>query len=344
MLSSIVDHTVVQRQAHISPMTLSSTRVCPVIVVIGEMGDEGRPPGLDRVADRVVFRFANTSTGLESALPGAEGALVWDFQSRYLRESLYYADSLRWIHVAAAGVDAVMSPELAASDIVLTNARGVFNRSIAETVAAMILVFAKDMLTTIDLQRKRVWRHRETEMVAGQRALIVGTGDIGRETARTLRALDIDVVGVATTERSDPDFGMIRSIDDLDDLLPTADFLVLVVPLTHRTRGLLGPKQFSLMKQTARLINVGRGELVDDAALVGALRSGEIAGAALDVFHDEPLPPDHPDWAMSQVLVSPHMSADFCGRLEALADQFMDNLVRWLDGEPLVNVVDKQQG
>ena len=138
----------------------------------------------------------------------------------------------------------------------------------------------------------------------------------------------MEVIGVATEERSDSDFGMIRSVSDLDILLPDADFVVLIVPLIDLTYGLLGTEQFRLMKPSTYLINVGRGELIDEDALIVALRSGEIAGAALDVFSTEPLPSGHPLWSMPGVVVSPHMSADFHGWLDALASQFLANLER----------------
>lgn len=327
-------------------MTLQTEPVLhprPVVVVIGELGG-GPPPGLDRIAGRVEFRYARTRSELDAALPDAEAALLWDFGSPLLAESLRGAVSLRWIHVAGAGVDAVLTPALVDSEIALTNAHGVFDRSVAETVAGMLLVFVKDVIGTVELQQSRQWRHRETEMLAGQTALVVGAGGIGREIARVLAALAVDVTVVASSERTDAELGVVRSIDDLDELLGDVDFVVLVLPLTDDTRDLFDADRFRLMKRTARLVNVGRGELVDEEALVAALRSGEIAGAALDVFREEPLPTDHPLWALPNVLVSPHMSADFRGWLDALADQFIENLERWLDDRPLVNVVGKRRG
>ncbi len=315
----------------------------PALVVIGALN--GRlPPGLETVADRVAVQSVSTASELATVLPDASIVLLWEFDSTLLREHFDRAPALRWVHVAGAGVDAVMTAEIASSDVVVTNARGVFNRSIAETVVAMMLVFVKDMLTTMALQAQRTWLHRDTEMLAGQTALIVGAGEIGRAIGRSLEALGVDVTGVATSERYDEDLGPVRSAEDLDSLLPRADFVILVLPLTDLTRGIIGPEQLALMKTTARLINVGRGQLVDEPALIAALRSGSIAGAGLDVFQTEPLPSASPLWAMPNVIVSPHMSADFYGWLQALANQFFDNLDRWLDGQPLRNVVDKKLG
>lgn len=315
----------------------------PTVVIIGQL--DGRlPPSLDTVTDRVVLHNVNTASALARVLPDASIVLLWDFSSLLLQQHFIRAQALSWVHVAGAGVDAVMTTEIAASEVVVTNARGVFNQPIAETVTAMMLMFAKDMLTTMALQARRSWLHRDSEMLAGQTALIVGAGEIGRAIGRTVGALGVEVTGVATSERYDQDLGLVRSVQDLDSLLPGADFVVLVLPLTEFTRGMIGAEQFESMKPTARLINVGRGQLVDEGALVAALESGSIGGAALDVFQTEPLPSDSPLWAMPNVLVSPHMSADFHGWLEALADQFLDNLDRWLSGEPLLNVVDKELG
>ena len=313
------------------------------LVVIGELN--GRPPpGLGTLAGRVTVHSVSKPSELASVLPDASIALLWDFASTLLREQFDGARVLRWIHVAGAGVDAVMTPEIASSDVVVTNARGVFNRSIAETVVAMMLVFAKDLATTLALQARQTWLHRDTEMLAGQSALIVGAGEIGGAIGRTIGALGVEVTGVATSERHDEHLGLVRSVEDLDSLLPLYDFVILVLPLTDLTRGIIGPEQLALMRPTARLINVGRGQLVDEPALAAALQAGSIAGAALDVFETEPLPPNSPLWTMPNVIVSPHMSADFHGWLEALADQFFDNLDRWLDGRPLLNVVDKELG
>ena len=283
----------------------------------GRRGTQWTPPSSvsAAVADRVVVHNARSASEVERVLPSAEIVLLWDFSSPLLQQHFHRARSLRWVHVAGAGVDAIMTPEIESSPVVVTNARGVFNRSIAETVVAMMLVFAKDMLTTIALQSQNRWLHRDTEMLAGQTAVVVGAGEIGRAIGRAARALGVEVIGVATSERFDQDLGLVRSIEDLDTLLPIADFVVLILPLTDRTHGLIGEEQLASMKPTSRLINVGRGQLVDEHALVVALQSGSIAGAALDVFQTEPLPPDSPLWRMPNVIVSPaHV-----GRLPRLA-------------------------
>lgn len=304
-----------------------------------------RPPGLAPVAEAAEVRYAASPEELRAALPGAEVLFVADFRSRVLREAWPYARGLRWIHVAGAGVDAVLFPELVSSPVVLTNSRGVFDRAIAEYVLGLMLAFAKDLPRTLALQRRHAWQHRETEHLAGRTVLVVGAGSIGREIGRLARAAGLRVLGVARRPRgTDPDFERVAAVEDLHAVLPEADYVVLALPLTPETRGLFGEAALGRMKRTARLINVARGAVVDEGALVDALRSGRMAGAALDAFVDEPLPQDHPFWELPQVVVSPHMSGDFAGHREALSALFVENFRRWLAGAPLLNVVDKERG
>jgi len=244
-----------------------------------------------------------------------------------------------------AGVDPLLFPELVHSSVVLTNSRGVFDRAMAEYVLGLALALAKDLPRTLDLQRRREWLHRESERVDGRTALVVGAGSIGREIGRYLRAAGMRVLGVARRPReADTVFERVVGIDDLQAALPEADYVVLALPLTPETRGLFGAAALATTKRSARFINVGRGAVVDQPALVDALRSRRIAGAALDVFADEPLPAVHPFWDMPGVIVSPHMSGDFAGWPAAVSGLFVENFRRWLAGEPLLNVVDKARG
>jgi len=302
-------------------------------------------PGIERIGDAVDWRFSNSARQLERALPDAEILLSWDLRVAGLRETWHRAERLRWIHWAGAGVDAALFPELVSSDVVLTNSKGVFDRAMAEYVLGLIIAFAKRLPETLALQSQRSWKNRMTERLENRRALVVGVGSIGREIARLLRAAGLQVMGVGTRAREDdPDFGRIYAIAELANLLPQAHYVVAVTPLTNATRDLFGAPEFRAMKSSARFINVGRGEVVDEAALVDALCTGEIAGAALDVFETEPLPADSPLWSMPQVIVSPHMSGDFKECFQALSDLFVENFRRYRAGEPLLNVVDKSLG
>ncbi|KQU44317.1 hydroxyacid dehydrogenase [Rhodococcus sp. Leaf278] len=315
--------------------------MAPTLVVL-HAGD--LPDGLESVEEVAVVRYATADT-LADAVDGADALLLWDFFSPAVRSAWPRCGSLKWIHIAAAGVDSLMFDELVESDVVVTNSRGVFDRPIAEFVLAQILAFAKDSERSRALQHSKIWQHRETERIDGAHAMIVGTGAIGRAIATLLSAVGMSVSGVGRTAREgDRDFGTVYASDDLADQVARVDYLVLVAPLTEQTRGLVDDSVLAAMKPGARVINVGRGELLDTEALLKHLGTGHIAGAALDVFETEPLSADHPLWTTENVILTPHMSGDASGWKQQLAKVFADNARRYFRGEPLINVVDKKLG
>ncbi|MCF6525999.1 D-2-hydroxyacid dehydrogenase [Streptomyces sp. JJ36] len=301
-------------------------------------------PRLDRLEGRARVLHADEKS-LADRLPEADVLLVWDFLSDAVREAWPGPGPRpRWVHTPSAGVDRLL-PELADSDVIITNARGVFDQPIAEYVAGLVLAMAKDFHGSWELQRQRRWRHRETIRVGGSRALVVGSGPIGRKIGRTLQALGVTVDLVGRTERpEDPDFGRVHGTGSLNTLLGTADWVVCVAPLTEESRGMFDAGAFARMKPEARFLNVGRGQHVVEEDLVDALLRHRIAGAALDVFHTEPLPASSRLWDVPGLLVSPHMSGDTVGWRDDLAEQFLDNFDRWYAGKPLRNVVDKRLG
>jgi len=298
-----------------------------------------RPPRLDeRIAGRASLSYA-TADQLPARLPGADVLLTWDFTSDALRHSWAHADALRWVHTASAGVDRLIFDDSVASDVTITNSRGVFDTPMAEYVLGLVLAYAKDLPTTLGLQARRQWRHRETETVAGSRAVVVGGGPIGAAIAAMLRAVGMRVSLVGRQARDG-----VHAAEELPGLLGDCAWLVLAAPLTARTAGLVDAALLARLPAHARLINVGRGALVVEDDLVEALRSGRLAGAALDVFATEPLPAGHPLWTLPGVIVSPHMSGDVIGWRDALVDLFAENLDRYRGGQPLRNVVDKTHG
>lgn len=306
----------------------------------------GEPPpdGLDAVADLADVALADDPASLARALDGAEVLFAWDFRSRLLAGAMAHAGSLRWIHAGSVGVDAVLVDEVVRGDIVVTNTRGVFERPIAEYVLALILMFAKDLHGTLARQRERRWLHRETELISDRRVVVLGAGGVARELVPLLHAagLRVDVVG-RTARDGDGALGDVHGSEDADELLAAADYAVLALPLTAETRGYLDARRLGLLSATARVINIGRGPLIDEDALLEALETRRIAGAALDVFAQEPLAPEHPFWSMDEVIVSPHMSGDRVGWERAVVESFAENLRRWQHDEPLLNVVDKQR-
>jgi phosphoglycerate dehydrogenase-like enzyme len=314
------------------------------VLIVGANEDDP-PPGLPETATGARYTLADDASGIGAALPGAEVILHWRGRTDLLRAAWPSAAALRWMHVAGVGVDWSLFPELVDSDIPVTNCRGVFDVTMPEYLLALMLALAKDVRGTLEAQVAHEWRHRPLDMLAGRTAVVVGAGSIGLSTARLLRAVGMHVASVARRARAaHGDQPPIRSITDLPELLPGADWLVLVAPLTPLTRGMIGAAELALLPSHARLVNIGRGPVVDQGALVAALREGRLAGAALDVFEREPLLADDPLWSLPRVIVSPHIGGDVPGWEAWFTEAFLENLRRYRDGRPLLNVVDKRLG
>jgi phosphoglycerate dehydrogenase-like enzyme len=328
-------------------MTVPVPGGMPVLVVLSAPGLDP-PEGLDRLAGRMEIRHAHAD-GLADALPGAHALLMWDHFSPALVEAWSQADRLEWIHVAAAGVDHVMTPGLRASGVVVTNSRGVFDAPIAEYVLALLLAQVKDLATTVRDTDAHRWHYRENTRLAGSRAVVVGTGALGRATGRLLRAVGVRVRGVARSSRdADPDFdevvGAAELAKDPDAVVGDADHVIVTAPLTPKTGGMVSAEVLEAMPPHAHLVNVGRGPIVDTAALVAALHAGRLGAASLDVTDPEPLLPDDPLFSAPHVLISPHCSGDVVGWRGTLGALFVEQALRFLDGRPLENVVDLDAG
>lgn len=314
----------------------------PVVVILSAP-DHQHPYNLDAIQKLAEVRITDAA-GLQETLKDADILLLWDFFSQALESAWAGAHRLAWVHAAAAGVDSILFPAFRNSDITLTNAHGVFDRPIAEFVLASILAHDKQLHYSKTLQHRHEWKHRDLQGTYGRNVVVVGTGGIGRETARLLTAVGLHVEGVGRTARTDPDFGTVHASTDLAQAVASADHVVLIAPLTEQTRGMVTQDVLAAMKPSAHLINVGRGALVDEPALIRALQAGRLAAASLDVVAEEPLPDDSPLWDMEQVHVSAHLSGDIHGWRDMLAAQFLQNLQQWTAGERMANVVDKASG
>lgn len=313
----------------------------PVVAVLYR---EALPPGLGEIEELAEVRLTKAD-GLANAMAGADVLYQWHSFSPALKENWAAASSLKWVHVSAAGVSQLLFDEIVQSDVVYTNSRGVLSRAIAEFALGFVLDLAKDARGSFRLQQQQRWQHRITQKIQGQSALVVGIGSIGREIARLFRAVGMEVSGAGRTGRpGDDEFDWIYSSQDLPGIVHHYDYVVLAAPLTAETRGLVNSDVLASMKPSAHLINVGRGELVHTGALTEALASGSIAGAALDVVHPEPLPGGHALWSLENVIITPHMSGDAENYLDDLGELFLENLGRFVSGEPLLNVVDKTLG
>jgi phosphoglycerate dehydrogenase-like enzyme len=257
------------------------------------------------------------------------------------------AGKLRWLQAPQAAPPAgYYTPELIAHPAVVTNFRDIYNDHIAAHIMAFVLAFARGLHYYIPRQLQREWRREALDTgvvhLPEATALIVGVGGIGAETARLAAAFGLHVMGVDARRRDAPP-GVLKldGPDALDSLLPLADFVILTVPHTPDTEGFMHRRRFQRMKRTAFFINIGRGMTTRLDDLVAALRAGEIAGAGLDVFEQEPLPADHPLWTLPNVLITPH-SAGFGPYLdERRLEILVDNARRFVAGESLRNVVDK---
>jgi phosphoglycerate dehydrogenase-like enzyme len=281
-------------------------------------------------------------------IPECEAA----FSSQITRDHFAAAPKLRWVHSPAAGVGGMLFPDMVNSRVVITNSRGMSADTIAEHVLAVTLAMFRRLPLAVIRQAERTWAQDEigggpaNRRLAGARVLIIGLGAIGRATARLMSAVGTTVTGVRRQAAGESIEGVHRVATraDLDALLPEADVVVLATPQTKQTRGLIGEQQLARMRQDAILVNVSRGKVVDEEALIDALRAGTIGGAALDVFEHEPLDPASPLWAMPQVLITPHTSGFRPDHWDAATALFAANLRRFDRGESLANVVDKTAG
>ncbi len=260
-------------------------------------------------------------------------------------ELIRRAKKLRWIQTGNVGVEGLRFPELINSDIVLANARGTTAVNIAEHVMALILGFARTLNITIKRQMEKVWESRANMPVleiAGETIGILGLGSIGLEVAKRAAAFDMHILAVDPTQTHKPDYvESLWQADRLHDMLSQSDWVAICCPLTTETEGIMSTDEFRAMKSTAFLINIARGRIVDQAALVEALRAKELAGAGLDALTPEPLPQDSPLWEMENVIITPHHAGQSPKAPNRVFELFCENLKRFVAGDPLVNVVDK---
>jgi phosphoglycerate dehydrogenase-like enzyme len=261
------------------------------------------------------------------------------------REAVQRAGRLRWIHSTAAGVDQLLYPEVMERDIVITTSSGI-HQPLVEHVFAMLLALTRRLHVAIRNQMGRKWDRARAVggEVRGMTMGVLGLGSIGAEVAEKAAVFGMRVIGTKRTPAPVPHVERVYPPEALRDVLAASDVVVIALPLTDETRGLLGEAEFRAMKRTAIVINIGRGPIVQEAALVRALQERWIGGAGLDVFEREPLPGDSPLWAMEDVIITPHVSGGWPGYLEAAVPLFCENLARYLRGTALLNLVDKSRG
>jgi phosphoglycerate dehydrogenase-like enzyme len=254
---------------------------------------------------------------------------------------------VEWLHCLSAGLDAVLTPEMTQIPIPLTNSRGVFARSLSEFALAGMLYFAKNLNRMCKAQREGKWEQFDIEELHGKVLGIVGYGEIGRRTAERAKPFGMQVHVLRRHPKlaaGDPLVDRVYGGDELDSLLAASDYLLVSAPLTAETRGMLGAAQLAQMKSSAVIINLGRGPVVVETALIDALRQKKIRGAVLDVFDKEPLPAGHPFYSLDNVLLSPHCADHTATWMEETMQLFIENLELFRAGKPLKNITDKRSG
>jgi phosphoglycerate dehydrogenase-like enzyme len=311
------------------------------------------PPGdyylrnLEPIRDRADFRIGIEHGFLRDNAPEADAMLTVGMRNTALPKIWPLAKKLRWIHSMSAGVEQVLFPALVESDIPLTNARGVFKRSLAEFALLGMLWFAKCGPRLIEQKQAHKWETFLVDWLPERNVAIVGFGEIGRECALLAKAMGARIL--ATRRRPELTDSLIDKaypLSGLHEMLREADYVILAAPNTPETRHMISEREFAAMKESAVVINVGRGIVVDEAALVRALSEKRIAGAALDVFEVEPLNANSPLWDMRNVLISPHCTdrtrdPDW---LDLAMRRFVSNFHRFVEGKPLEFLVDKKAG
>lgn len=303
-----------------------------IVVVVGR-----QPARFSETAPGVDFRFVDTLDDAADVFGEMEAVI-----GRVRPDVLAKAARLRWVHSPSAGVDADLTPEMLASPVVLTSSAGNGGISLAEHSILLMLMLDRDVPRWMRAQADRRWVHYRHGELAGRTVGIYGLGNSGLDLARKAKAFHMRVLGVRRRpELPSPD---VDELCDFDRLLAESDFVVVTAPRTQATAGVFDRDAFARMKETAYFICISRGGIADDDALLEALQSGQIAGAGLDAHGVEPLPADSPFWSLPNVIVTPHNGATSHGTARRGEEIVLENLRRFVAGEPLHNVVDKAAG
>lgn len=261
---------------------------------------------------------------------------------------LQYAKRLKWLQLNYAGSDNYAAPGVLPEGVILTNASGCYGLAISECMLAGILQLIKRLDQYQRNQAQHIWRNEgAVSSIEGSTTLVVGFGDIGSSFAQRMHALGSTVIGIRRNVTDKPDYvSALYQMDALDRLLPLADFVSLSLPNSPQTQKIMGAKQFAEMKDSAILINVGRGSAVDTDALVAALNGGEIGGAVIDVVDQEPLPAEHPLWDAPHLVLTPHVTGNYNlpETLRRIVNLSLRNLAAYLNGQPMESVVDFKTG
>jgi phosphoglycerate dehydrogenase-like enzyme len=314
------------------------------------LADPGEPQlsMLDELREVANVVIGNSANSLDKSAENAQVVFNWSASLSLIREVFLMSSKVRWVHSRSAGLERTLFPELIAADVTMTNGSGVFSPSLGEFALAAILYFAKDFRRMIRNQNARRWEPFDVLPISGKTVGIVGYGDIGRAVAARLRPMGMHVLGmkrhVSAENNSDSLVDQIYSPAQRIEMLARCDYIVVAAPLNAETRGLIGEAEFTAMRSDAVIINVGRGPVIDERALIKALSERTIKGAALDVFDEEPLPEGHLLYRLENVLLCPHCADHTPDWLDNAMRFFIAQFERFRRGEALLNVVDKKLG
>jgi phosphoglycerate dehydrogenase-like enzyme len=314
------------------------------------LSDPGEPQlsMLAELSDEANVVIGDSTESFGKMACDATVILNWSASLRLIRDAFRMSPNLRWIHSRSVGLEQTLFPELIASNVILTNGSGVFSPSLGEFVLGAILYFAKDFRRMIRNQMAGLWEAFDVMPISGQTVGIIGYGDIGRAVAARVKAVGMHVLAakrhVFDTDEPDQLVDQIYGSNRRIEMLPRCDYVVVAAPLNDETRGLINEAEFAAMKRTAVVINVGRGPVIDEDALIKALSEDKIKGAALDVFDKEPLPEGHPFYTLENVLLSPHCADHTPDWLDNAMHFFIAQFERFRLSKPLLNVVDKTLG
>jgi phosphoglycerate dehydrogenase-like enzyme len=318
-----------------------------VLVLTADLADkdlallEQLPPETNLAVGTSAEAFANLA-------PEADVIFNWSASGALLRDVFAMCPQVRWVHSRSAGLDTQLFQELIESHVPLTNGRGVFSSSLGEFALAAILFFAKDLRRLVRNQEAGRWEQFDITGVSGQTLGIIGYGDIGRAVATRARAMGLRILAVKrhgpSLYNADPLVNQIYKPQDRIEMIRQCHYLVASAPLTAETRGMIGEPEFAAMRSDAVVINIGRGPVIDEPAMIRALTENRIRGAALDVFDKEPLPDGHPFYKLQNVLLSPHSADHTPDWTEQAMRFFLAQFERYNAGQPLQNVVKKELG
>lgn len=315
-----------------------------ILILSRMLFDDSHAEMVRAAAPEAEVRLANSAEAAGDFLAAAEIIVAsnWEFPSELFRR----AKSLKWLHSVSAGIEKLLYPEMMESDILLTNARGIFDGLVMEHTLALMLAWARRLPQCVRAQAVGKWRRSEMSELAGKTLGVIGLGRIGREIARVAKVgFDMRVLGVARRQTENEYCDAVLPAERLGEVLKASDYVVLAVAATPETEGLIGESELALMRPHAFLVNIARGSVVQEKALIRALREGWIGGAGLDVFEVEPLPPESELYDLDNVIMTSHRAGFTHHNLcEERIENFLENLDDYLHGRPPRTIVDKRRG